>query len=81
MPRVTKADLEQQLAAKEEELNNYRKWLFESEEKYNKLTNEIEEQFKLLPVYAEMIHRIERLEIIKQSNEDTIKRKEEKEKN
>lgn len=42
--------------------------------------NEREGQFHLLPEYQQMKKEIEWLEIIKKSNEDTIKRKEEKEK-
>ena len=79
MPKTTKTDLEQRLTEKEEELNKYRQWLMESDEKYNKLVQEKEKQFKLLPEYSEMKHRIERLELIQKNNEDTIARKKEKE--
>lgn len=80
MPRITKADLEQRLVEKEEELDKYRKWLQESEEKYNRVIEEKTEQFRLLPEYIQMQRRIERLESMQKSNEYTIEHKKEKEK-
>lgn len=81
MARTTKTDLEQRLTEKEEELNKYRQWLMESEEKYNKLVDEKTEQFKLLPEYLQMKNRIERLESMQQNSEYIIKKKKEKEEN
>lgn len=42
MARITKADLETKISKLNDELTNYRRWLSESENKYNKLVDEKE---------------------------------------
>lgn len=84
MPRVTKLELENTVEELKKQLDEQKKHylalLNKNDERYNKLVNEREGQFHLLPEYQQMKKEIEWLEIIKKSNEDTIKRKEEKEK-
>ncbi len=72
MARITKADLETKISKLNDELANYRRWLSESENKYNKLADEKEAHLEELPVYQQMQKQIKLLEEIKKANEATI---------
>lgn len=65
MARITKADLETKILKLNDELANYRRWLSESENKYNKLADEKEAHLEELPVYQQMQKQIKLLEEIR----------------
>ena len=72
MARTTKADLENKITELNGQLDNYRKWLIESQDKYNELIDEREAQLEQLPAYQQIQKEVRLLEEIKKANEATI---------
>ena len=78
MPGKNKAQLEEELKKKNQEIDFYQQELRDSEMRYNQLLNEKELQFKALPVYMQMAEKIELLERSKALDQKKITRLQEK---
>ncbi len=72
---ATKAEMAEQIRGLKKQLENYQKWLMESEARYHRLLDEKELQFQELPTYQQMKKEIEFLEAEKKMHESTVRKR------